>query len=69
MATTQGHASRRGKSGTHKYGRNAKACDRYKLEGRREKNKSRRLAQREKKLERNRNRRLDHGEDQKGKGG
>lgn len=37
-------------AGTKKYGRNLKKCQRYRLEGRREKNKARRAAKRERKL-------------------
>jgi hypothetical protein len=48
-----------GKSGTHKYGRNAKKCELYKSKGRGENNKARRLAARERKFERNRQRRTN----------
>ncbi len=64
MATTQGHAQRRGKSGTAKYGRKVNKCERYRLEGRREKNKARRLELRERKYERNRHRGKSHGENE-----
>ena len=45
------------KGGTRKYGRNKIKCERYRREGRREKNKARRAAQRERKYARNRERR------------
>lgn len=68
MATTQGHAYRKGKNGTRKYGRNEKKCARYFREGRREKNKARRLALRDRKYKRNRQRRDNDGERQSDQG-
>ena len=55
MATTG--KTRKGKSGTAKYGRNQKSCERYKAGGCREKNKTRQMAKRERKFARNRERR------------
>lgn len=39
------------KGGKRKHGRNKKTCERYRLEGRREKNKNRRLEKRKRRLE------------------
>ena len=43
-------ATRAGRGGSKKYGRNKDKCTRYKLSGRREKNKKQRMEKREKKL-------------------
>lgn len=44
----------RGKSGTRKYGRDLEKCKKYRLTNRREENKARKLAKRERKFERRR---------------
>lgn len=43
-AKKQEKSRKGGKKGSHKYGRNRAKCERYRREGRREKNKARRIA-------------------------
>lgn len=47
----------KGSGGSRKYGRNLTKCAQYRAEGRREKNKRRRMEKRERKLAKNRARR------------
>ena len=49
-----GHKS--GKKGSRAYGRNKAKCDRYRMRGQREKNKARRMAQRERRYAKKRER-------------